>query len=85
MICPPCQRVALENASKLLKPGGVGTLAVADFFLRGTRDSTQKGLVRCARGLERLFQKLWFEQVCLTHPLSGGMVSLGGEGRHFHE
>lgn len=60
---PSLQKAALENAARILKPGGAGTLAVADFFLRGRGDSSLKGLARCARQLETAFQRTWFKQV----------------------
>lgn len=56
--------MALETASRLLKPGGAGTLAVADFFLRGGEyDDGLRGLLRAARWLEMTAQRLWFKQV----------------------
>ncbi|CAM9800275.1 unnamed protein product, partial [Ectocarpus sp. 12 AP-2014] len=59
----PKQRVALETASRLLKPAGAGTLAVADFFLSGgKKDDRLWGLWKAARWLERTFQRLWFKQ-----------------------
>ena len=59
-----CQDIALETASRLLKPGGVGTLAVVDFFLLGGKvDDELRGLWRVARWLEMTAQRLWFEQV----------------------
>lgn len=59
------QAVALENASRLLKPNGAGTLAVADFFLRGSEDDGMQGPWRAARRLEMKAQRLWFKQVQL--------------------
>lgn len=59
------QAMALENASRILKPGGAGTLAVADFFLRGSKDFGLQGLWRASRELETTLQRLWFKQVQL--------------------
>ncbi|CAN0245912.1 unnamed protein product [Pylaiella littoralis] len=59
----PKQSAALETASLLLKPAGAGTLAVADFFLRGGEyDNRLRGLLRAARWLEMTAQRLWFAQ-----------------------
>eukprot|EP00903_Cladosiphon_okamuranus_P005824 g5766.t1 len=59
----PKQSVALEAASRLLKPAGAGTLAVADFFLSGgKKDDALRGLWWAARWLEMTAQKLWFKQ-----------------------
>lgn len=75
-----CQGVALETASRLLKPAGAGTLAVTDFFLSGgERDDELRGLWKAARWLEMTAQRLWFKQVSMyTHP------SWEGQGLHLN-
>ncbi|CAM9581182.1 unnamed protein product [Ascophyllum nodosum] len=71
----PKQAVALENASRLLKPNGAGTLAVADFFLRGSENDGVHGPWRAARRLEMKAQRLWFKQDGV-HLLDDGTLAM---------
>ena len=54
----PNQKAAMDNASKLLKKGGM--VAIADFFLKGNYDDCLPPLSRRFRAVESMFHKLWF-------------------------
>ena len=54
----PNQKAAMDNASRLLKTGGM--VAIADFFLKGNYDDCLPPLSRRVRALESAFHKFWF-------------------------
>ena len=56
----PDQRAAMTNATALLKGGGEGLLAIADFFLKGNYDDCLPNFSRNLRMLESYLQKQWF-------------------------
>jgi hypothetical protein len=54
----PNQEAAINNASKLLKMGGL--VAIADFFLKGNYDDCLPSFARRLRAAESIFHKWWF-------------------------
>jgi len=56
----PNQANAMKNASELIKGGGEGIVAIADFFLKGNYDDQLPNFSRNLRLAESVFHKHWF-------------------------